>query len=282
MEKFNTIDEYRTLFDKINIGKHALTNGILTNDKFEKLSKENRLFYENVENGMLIYIDYGTYYNTLYNISQNGSIEITKKDKPVVIKSMYLNNRKERQKTINTILQNGGFELKDTMEQIVGKPEMILDKIRKPCALSKRIMNKEGFVLKILEESRLDELKYMQGNIAQIPFYQFEYFSDDDYVQEIHNGHVVCIINKKNNEICGVRHFFLENNSIYGWVAVKDEYKKVYGMALAFSEYSLEFALKKGHAVMGWITNTNVDSIRYHMKLGYTWTGRCMDEWIFE
>lgn len=282
MKKFTNFEEYKKIYNDINSNKRVLSNGIVSSERFEKLLNENRIFYELVNNGVLIYIDNEDYYFTLYCISEDGNINIKKKDKPVVIKSMYHVNKKEKQGRANSILEKAGFVLKDTMEQIVGDPDKILKKINKPYELSLRIMNNEGLVLEKFPIARLNELKEMQKNIAQIPYYQFDYFTDEELKKEILEGRIICVRNKKNDEICGIRHFFLEKNNMYGWVVIKDEYKKRYGMALIFTKYSLEYALNNGNLVTGWITNTNFESINYHTKLGYTWSGRCMDDWILE
>lgn len=281
MKKIATMDEYIQLLKDIKKKYSPIfTNCYMFKSEISRLITQNRFYYEEIEGGGIFYADELTHYQAYYHVNIDCKIHFNKKEKDIVIKNIYLDGRKpEKIKRIEQKIAQTGFELVDRMGQIEGDPKVILQNIERPFRISERILKQEGFQLTPAKKEMLNEIRDMQLQINEIPYYQFSYYSDEELIDEADQGHLVCILNP-NDEICAVRHFFIEGSGIYGWIAIKEPYKKKYGMAIVFSEYTLRYAMEHDLKVLGWITDTNSVSIQYHHKIGYHWTGRYADEWL--
>lgn len=283
MKSVASINEYLNILKDVkNKYSPIYTNCYMFKPEIERLIHQGRLSYEETEGGVVFYSDESTHYQAYYHVNISRKFEISKKEKDVLIRNIYVDGRKNgKLEEMEARISETGFVLEDRMGQIEGKPETILENIKRPYRISNRFLTAEGFQLTTASKDMLDEIRKMQLEIEEIPYYQFSYYSDEELMEEIAQGHLMCILSPE-QEICAVRHFFIEGTGIYGWVAVKEAYKKKYGMAVVFSEYMLNYAVEHGLKPMGWITDTNSASIQYHTKIGYHWTGRYMDEWLLK
>lgn len=281
MQKIQSREEYVNIIDENKKAyKKLVTNCYMHVEEAEKYIAQDRLYFETVDGGLFLYVDEALYYLGYYYLAPDAGPEISAKDKDVVIKNIYAEGRKkDAVLRVEELLQQNGFVLADTMRQISADPETVLKNLERPGKVAKRILDSSGFRLVSAAPDRLEEIREWQNHMDCIPYYQVDYFTDEELLEEIDAGRLVCMVDAT-GKICAVRHVFVRGKSMYGWVSIGEAYRKRYGMVLVFSVYTLEYALKHGLKVMGWITTTNQPSIQYHMKIGYQWENRYTDEWL--
>ena len=83
------------------------------------------------------------------------------------------------------------------------------------------------------------------------------------------------------DNLCAVHFLNRENGKAEGWYAIKEAYRRAYGIIMLFTYSGMKRAKKNGmKKVTGWMLRSNTESIKYHKKLGYVWEDRIMEEWI--
>lgn len=281
MEKVTSLERYHALVKTAKKEKKAVaTNCFLFPYTIQHYIELGRFYYEELASGVAFYFDSETYYLGYYYLNTELSVEIQRKDKPVVTQMIYGEKAKDNAfKKMEEMFALAGFVLADTMKQITADPQVVLQKIYSPVKVAKRLLEKQGFRVSPISREYFDQVSKLQKETPEIPFYQIPYFSEKELIEDAQCGRLLGIFDSKNN-LCTVRHFFPEGKNLYGWLAVKSEYKDLYGMALLMTEITMNYAIENNFKISGWITDNNKQSMQYHMKLGYQWTGRCMDEWV--
>lgn len=282
MKKVENIDEYFTVVNwKRKENKATFTNCYLYQDEVQRLITKEKIFYEKVDGGILIYVDEMEYYQMYYYINVEAAWKIERKDKDIVIKNIYIEGRKNKKLALfEGKIQEFGFYLLDRLGQIECDMQILQKKMEELYPSAKNLFIQNGFTLIEPNLEIISQIRSFQKNIEEIPIYQIPYFDDEDFITFGKKKQIFCVLDK--NGQLGAIKVFLEEKATYGYVAIKEEYQRWYGIAPVMSHLSMNYAKERKIKLLGWIADTNIKSIKYHMKIGYHWTGRYTDEWILK
>ena len=280
MEAVTSFQQYSDLVREARQSRQAkVTNCYLYRVSVERLIGQGRFYFEQAEGGVLFLADEQLYYQTYYYLNIDFPFHLKAKDKPLLVQHLYMKDRKPdyirflEEKMIAT-----GFRLTDTMGQITADPDVVMKKLSRICNYARNELDAQGFRILQINRTLLPAIRELQLHVPEIPVHQILFFSDDELLQA---GSGDCIVGRTGN-LCAVCQSYPMGDGGYGWIAVKKAYQDVYGMAPVLTELAARRRSGEGKRMGGWIDLTNLQSIRYHMHAGYSWTGRLMDEWLLD
>lgn len=284
MKAVYSLQHYYTLIaeEKNQLGI-LKTNCALLPESIERYIFLGRFFYEEAQSGLLFFSDEESYYQTYYYLKEGETFCLSKKDKPVLIQNIYREGKENRFLTfLGRELSESGFVLQDTLRHAVLKDsDMLFQSLEKSVQGIERLFTKKGFVFQKVVREQLDELKFFMGTIEQIPFWQYPYYTDEEYVREADAGRLSCILNE-DNRIVAARHLIISGKKAYGWVGIDEAYKAFYGFAPYILYKQLVYLRNHNITMCSWVMDTNMPSIQYHNRIGSTWTGQMEDEWLLD
>ncbi|MCM1568120.1 MAG: GNAT family N-acetyltransferase [Roseburia sp.] len=281
MFRVDTYDRYKEYIieTKSRVGK-TVSNDYMFREQVERYIGLGRLYVEEVEAGCLFYSDEDTHYRCYFYLNPSLNMKVCKKDKLVLAQVIYPNARTNGELT--GLLENGGFRLSGVMDYIQNHPETAMEKLKKPMKAVEKLFEQNKLHYRTLEQAQLSEFVSLQGEIQNIPYYELAYYTEEEYLQMIEKGWLLCVVNEK-HEICAVRQFECQNKMLHSWYAIKESYQKEYGIAIMFMYHSFKYALENGvKKIYGWVRRDNRESIKFHKKLGFEWTDRMMEEWTVD
>ena len=284
MENVYSVEQYYALIskNKERLGR-LKTNCTLTPTLIERYISMDRFLYEEVESGIFFFSDEDFFYQAYYYLRDNISFCFEKKNKPVLLQNIY----KEEKDNLflsffNAELERNNFILKDTLRHAVLKnSDKLFLSLEKSVKSIARIFDKKGFVFQNVTYNQISELKTFMSHIEEIPFYQYPYFTDSEYMEESNAGRLSCIVDA-DNKIVAARHLIVVGKKAYGWVGIADEYKTLYGFAPFILYKQLIYLRENNISMCSWVKTTNIPSIQYHNRIGSTWTGQLEDEWLLD
>lgn len=280
MQKVQTLEQYQSLVKSAKSKKKAMiTNCFLFPSAVQHYIKQNRFYYDELASGMMFYYDSEAYFLGYYFLNPELPVKIAAQAKPIVLQNLYNSSSKRENRQLDQRLQEAGFVLSDSMRQIKAEPATVLEKIAPICKRAQEKLEEEGFRFCILSREYLPQMWELLKETPEIPFYQIPYFSDEDLQQQIDSELIVGIVDQDGN-LCTAHQSFLEGKTLYGWLAVRPEFKNYFGMGLMCTAYEMNYAIKNGYKVSGWIATNNKGSIRYHNRIGFENLDRYMDNWI--
>lgn len=280
MEKLKEIGTYFQLVNQVHKDNTAIfTNCYLYPKKIEKLISQGRFCYEEINAGVIFLVDEKEYYEAYYVLCSNKEWSLKPKDKDIVINNIYMKDKKsEKLKLLEKQLEKNGFLLKETFGHIKCDAQVISRKLGRFSEVANRLMKENNLSLVAPDYKLVPQIRGILESLDTISNYQIPYFREEEIIEFGKEGRFICIINEK-RELCAVK-FYREEDSLYGTIAIKEEYQKAYGIAVILYCHLPGYMKGKDLKPEGWIATVNTESIKYHMNLGYYWTGRYMDEWV--
>lgn len=284
MEFVYSVEQYYELIEvrKKELGR-LKTNCTLNGEMINRYISMKRFFYEECESGLFFFSDEENYFQLYYYLQDGILFDIKRKNKPILIQNIYQEGKENKFLSfLNIQLQKNGFELKDTLRHaVLRETDKLFEKIEKSVNKIACIQKKEKLEFKDVGEEQLEELKIFMNGIEEIPFYQYPYFTDEEYLEEAKEGKLSCIVNE-NGKMIAARHLIVSGKKAYGWVGIDNKYKGLYGLAPLILHHQLIYLRKNNIAMCSWVKTTNVPSIQYHNRIGSVWTGQLEDEWLLE
>ncbi len=276
MDKFQNVEEYNNLVNGVRKEfKPTLTNCYLYPEEVERYISQGRLYYEKYVGELLIYSDEMTHYRIYYYWNQNYPFLVYKKDKVCAVANIYRGAEKsEKLLKAEEALLGAGFNQGDRMRHIEADWEVFQKQLRKFLPPAEKLFLEAG--LKVMKPTKemCPKIREFQKHMETIPFYEMQYITDSEMCE---SGKVICIVNQE-GEVCAV-----DSWGNQGWKGILEEYRKSCGISLIqcklLAEHLQERKIKK---LTGMISETNVQSIRFHFALGYHWVDRYTDFWLLE
>lgn len=283
MEKVKTIEQYEKLVaDFKKKGHRIISNNYMFIDDIRRYINMKRLYYEELENGLVFYSDEETHYRCYFYIDSLRDMKISRKDKVLLTQILYRENRINKVQVLRDSLRESGFHLQDKMDYIVTEASTKMNKIERLVKYAEELLEENQLVFRSILPEELEQFREFQKNIKNIPFYQVPYYSAEEYMQAIKENRAQCIVDVKGS-ICAIHFFEYKNGNMLGWYAIEEEYQKAYGIALLFTYSTRQFAIQNHtRKIYGWVLKDNKESIKYHKKLGYIWQDRIMEEWLLD
>ena len=276
------LDEYTRLIEeaKERLGK-LRTNCPLFLDAIKRYIDLGRLYYEPVKSGLVFYTDEDNYYQGYFYVVPDRTFVVEKKGKPVVIQNIYQGTKKDWLLSVESALSDNGFVLRNTMKHGVFTGYDNIPKIKKTGLQIHRIFEKEGLSLSPVSMDRIPEMLAFQTTIKEIPFYEFPYYTLQEYAVEAEEGRLLMVTDRQGKMIAA-RHLIVNGKKAYGWVGIQEEYKSAYGIAIAFLLHALDYIQEHDIKMCSWVDETNIPSLQYHERLGTDWTGHKQSIWVMD
>lgn len=282
MKRIYTIDQYKDLLkeNKEN-SRGGLTNNYLGIHGIKKYISLERMYFETMEKGYVIYLDEGKYYRMLYCGRAENINRITPKDKPLMFRFIYDKNTDKKQEWDNILSAFGLSEFDNTIQICANISEQ--HDVDVKLAKSTRFIERFGLGISYATQGMIDEIFRLRDTEPVLSIYHFEYETESEICEDIVNG-LYRVVTNKDNEVVAAQHFIEKNGTINGeWLAVKEEYKLQYGIGGALAYHSFDYAKQKGvDMYYGWVDIKNENSLKYHESLGYRMTGKMSESWIME
>ena len=280
MERITSLDEYYAIVKAAKGDGGALkTNCMLFPDALQRYIRLGRLGYEVIDAGVAVLADEENFYQVFAHVHPDVPFRIERKEKPLLFQNMYKGEKKPWMLQVEESLSGSGFALADTLKQGIFTGYDSIPRIRRSATGAERIFRREGFTLAPLRKDQIPEMLAFEKTIDEISFYQFPYYTDEEYMEEAQAGRLCCVTDAE-GRIIGARHLIVNGKKAYGWVGVEEQYKTRYGVALMFLVHALDYIEKYDIKMCSWVKTTNVPSLQYHERLGTDWTGHLEDEWL--
>lgn len=280
-------DDYYGIINrcKSKLGRLA-TNNYMFPKATGRYIRLGRLYCEEMEKGLVFYLDEERCYHAYYYIAESADaadFDIGCKDKPVLVQHIYSENAKSGlYQRAEQSLQRSGFERKAVSRHaVLQQPDRILGVVERSVKGIQRLFDQNGFVYQNVGEEQLEDVLAFSTQIREIPYYQIPYFTADELMEESRAGRFCCVTDSL-GRIAAARHLIVDGKKAYGWVGVREEYKKRYGMAVMFLYHALQYIQRHDIRMCSWVVRENTDSIQYHERIGSEWTGHLKDEWVLD
>ena len=279
MEKVCSKQEFFDIIKANRKNTHAdINNNFLSSSEIERLVNRDALYYEVKENGIIFLSDEVEYYNIYYYWNSNEDFPAIEKDKPVVIVNYWQGDKGEKQLRFEEKLKKAGFKNSHLSGQIKKNPERLKEVVDRTYGLSKKIFDGCGLRLIPPEKEHVEGMRELFRSLKEIPVWHVPYRSDEEIVESGKRGNTVCAIDK-NGRVCGAITYF-QDDATYGWVGVAEDYQKKPGIPVVLYEWSYRRIMERNPNLNGWIAEDNLKSSKFHLAMGFTWTGRHKEDWV--
>lgn len=284
MDRVQSVEHYYALIaeNKNRLGM-LKTNCTLTRTAIQRFLSLGRFFYRETEAGIFFFSDEEAYYQAYYYLQEGVAFSFVREKKPVLLQDIHREGVSSPFLAfLNRELVKNGFVLQDTLRHaVLDQTDGLLHSLEKSVKSVERIFKKKGFVYQKVERGQLQELKSFMQHIDQIPYYQYPYYTDQEYMEESEAGRLSCIVDDS-GRMLAARHLITAGRKVYGWVGIEEEYKALYGFTPLFLYTQMLYLRENNMLMCSWVKTTNQPSIQYHNRIGAVWTGQVEDEWLLE
>ncbi len=283
MEKIHSIDEYYALLSEVNKNfKNISSNCFLSADAVKRFLRQERFYLVRVEDGILFLSDEEFYYRGYYYWNPETPKNLPIFEKPVLAKHLYYQGHKKEDLLRNeNILSFCGFKKYDTNYQIEMEQEKE-EQIQCQLQLFNRILEKGEFQIEYAGAEQYEEILRLRMETSEFSCFTFSYLSEEEILRGMEEHSYLCVFDRFHN-ICATT--YVDYSSIIpegNGLCVKEKYKKRFGFGGALLYRALSDSFEKGcKRYRGWITQGHEASIQFHERMGFQYTGKMEEDWIW-
>ncbi len=271
MKKILSLQEYQSLLNSNKQAHGAVdTNCFLMSSSFAPYVDAGRLYYEQYDQGVVVYIDEGDYYNLYYYLEKDAAFPKIHQEKPILIEE--IDSRGTREAYLQELeprLQTAGFSLYRVNEQFEKKlsaedPEPAYRKMLDALQVQHLSITRCTDKAMAAEVIRLWESEL---ELSDVPAAHRQFLEKGDTVY--------CIVNEKGQVV-----------STYWWaragrrayearhIVTHPEYlRKGLGKTLMLACF-MDVKAQGVDTIITWISDQNTRSIALHEKMGFRKNGR--------
>lgn len=278
MVRLKSLTDYHAIRKRLQKEGKRFTNDMLSEQEVEKLIVSNRIQYMECEAGATFVIDEGVYYRAVLCIDSEKNWELSRQDKPVMMRTRYQKDKKKNNllKLEQQLKQNGFFYQDTTMEIRIGVEER-REYYEKQYQRAQKLLERMNCRIGKANYCHHKQIQTLLQQQKVFEYFQKPYKTEEEIKDEYESGQHVCIFNA-DGQVIGCNSGYELNGCWYGEsIAVTDEYKMC-GLAPIFLYYSV--CNRNAHTIKGVIRIDNTDSIRFHKKMGWTLTNKYIDCWL--
>lgn len=282
-EQITSLREYKEIIKEAREGiTSRIMNLALLTDEVQRYISLGRMYVLKYNTGIQILLDEESYYRCFFIWEEGASFGVEKQDKPLLVRLPYKHRTESATTTLDSMLEKSGFLLKDTSAQIVVDAGGDGTQYQKQFERMRNLIERGNFSVKYADVKDLEQIRALRDADQTFSRYHFTYKTETEWKHSIENGYIRCIYNE-NGQVVAAQQFDVDDVGIQGeWISVLDEYKNNYGFGMVLAYQSLVYANEKKKRFYGWVVSANERSVRYHMKLGYQFTGRYVKDWVLE
>lgn len=278
MPYLKNLDEYHAIKKRLKGEGKRFTNDMLSDEDLEKFILSDRVQYVECEAGVTFLINEETYYKAILHIDPKKNWRIDQQDKLVVMRTRYQKDKKKNELLqLEKQLKQSGFFYQDTVVEIRLDVEERREYYEKQYQRALKLLERMNCRI---EKDCYRYHRQVQELIKQqnaVQHFHLEYKSEDEIKAECASGAHTCILNSE-DEVLAHASGHEVNGCWYGdLLIVKEEYK-MYGLAPMFA-YERVYN-RKMNTIRGGVPIDNEESIRFHRKMGWTFTNKYIDHWL--
>ena len=282
MRQITSADDFFTLINDAKARCGRLDNNcLLFPEAVERYISLNRFWGEETDSGVIFYSDEDAYYQAYCYVGRDMPLELSPKDKPVLVQTVFRGEKLPAVKRIEDKLADRGFSLVKTSRhgEFIGYDG--IPRIKRAQRGTQRIFEREGLVMASVQRAQFPEIDAFKKTIPELAFYEFPYYTEDELLEEAEQGRFLCVTDRE-GRIIAARHLIVSGKKAYGWVGIDDAYKALFGIALMFLCHALDYIQENGIRMCSWVDEKNTASLEYHERLGTEWNGQKMNDWLLQ
>lgn len=280
MRKIQTLSEYKEILRQNKSKRcHVATNCYLMAGAMEEYIIKGCLFAAEYDDGLIIFIDEGNYFNLYYFWESGMPLPNLKQDKPVMIEELNNNgSRDDYLSQFEQLLFQAGFSLyKHNLQVVAILKDGEQDRYISIYEEKKKRLKAQGFRIEpcmneacmkqvvSLWESALDSTDIPQSH---------KIFNPDN--------RVFCIFDSE-NKLCAAKWWHIGGKTSEGRHVVTNKEFERKGLGstiqLAWITDGFNFGVER---YMTWISDTNEASLAMHKKAGFLCNGRSSKQYILK
>ncbi len=279
MKKIESLNEYKELLRKNKANRtHMDTNCFLMSSAVEKLIDKDCVFAVEYSQGLIIFIDEGSYFNLYYFWESGMPLPELRQNKPVLIEELNNNGTRDAYlEKFEPVLTKAGFSLFQHNLQLEANLKDCEQELRDKLEQKKNRLEAQGFRI----EPCTDEA--CMKKVVSL----WESALEPTDIPKDHKGlnpenEVFCIFDNENT-LCAVNwwHHSKKTSEVRHLVTNKDFERRGLGSTLQL--VWLVNALDNGvERHMTWIANTNTPSLELHKNAGFKCNGRTSKQYILK
>lgn len=280
MKQISSIEQYYGLIDYIkSLKENYLSNIYLSSELVNQYISKGLLYFTQSENSLQLYIEHEKYYEMLFMYPNGFHFEVNILDKPIL--SNVILSEDELDSDINDNLTKLGFTLISKQCGLSYDPQEVLQNINETAEYLSSELREGGFRMITPDLRHYKQLREFVEGVKELHFWDVERNSEKEYLQDCKDNLVNVIIDKNGN-ICAANYAYIYGKHEYGWVAVAEEYRKTYGMAVVLTRKKMQDMINRKHMGTGWVSCDNTRSLRYHIGIGEKPNGRYKYQYLLE
>ncbi len=278
MNELRSYTEYCEIVKQAKkVRKSTTTNCLMSEEEMTRLSDQHRVYFEECDGGILIYVDEISHFLLFYYWNPDFFMTIEPKNKAIVSRTVYSEQKKDSQKKIDQMLLQNNFKKGDVLRLAI---KTGITEGNKKIALAKRVFDGSGLKIVNAAEEYIQEIRELMDIDDAMHRYEIPYLTDQEIVESGQKGRFVCVVDG-NNKVVGFRGSSTENTS-NGYMRIRDEYKVHFGIAMVLLDYSDTYSDEHGLKNISWIEEQNISSVRLHLDMGREWGNRYMEYMILD
>ena len=282
IENVNSREEYSELVYSMKLNKNGLlSNSYVSSKSVDRLINQKRIRYSLSDRGLFFFEDEIEYYNLVFFIAVDSEIPLFDLDKPVIIRFLSRRGKEESLLKMKKQIEESDYEHKGKYANVQGDPRVILEKLDEVAPKAEQFLERFGIDIVSPDINTIRKIREMQYTIDSIPFYDIEYRTDEEMQKASEEGYLLAAIKRDSKELCGANYSILNGRYVTGWIAVLDKYRDIPGISVCLHKRAVGRDARNGHIKKTWISTDNRDSLTYHERIGFKYTGEEMDVWLY-
>lgn len=280
MVNLKSVDDYHTIRKRLKEERKYFTNDMLSDEDVKRFIAADRVQYAECEAGVTFLIDEDTYYKAVLYIDPAKIWKIDQQNKPVIMRTRYQKDKKKKELLqLEQQMQKNGFLYQDTAVEIRLDTGDRKEHYEKQYQRAQKLLERMNCRTEKVCYRYHEQIQKLIKQQNTVQYFHLEYKSEDEIKAEYANGNHTCILNSE-DELLAYGSGYELNGCWYGdLIVVKEEYK-MYGLAPMFLYGCVHN--RKVNTIKGVILTDNKDSIRFHKKMGWTFTNKYIDCWLME
>lgn len=276
MERVKSLEQYSALIKEVRQTHSSVqTNCYMLPDAVEKQLSKNKLFALDVGAGIALIIDEGAFYQLYYYVGLNETILFDRKDKPVILDQIYLQNKKtESVVQIEKKWLDCGFHnyktyrhitLKMTQEQLDGIPLSLDD---------------ENYVMVKAKPSDTEAVSKLWTSSLDVLSTALP--EPEEISELIEQGLVFCARSEASGKIGAVMKLEYQRGVYLIHHVVVDSDHRRQGLAKRLYDYCYRLTGTEGTQYYGWVDVNNIPSLQLHLSKGWKFNGRLTSQLLLD
>lgn len=277
-------EEYEETVSSLKAPRNGfITNTMVTKQSIERYMKQRRFLVDTFSDGIIFFKDEKEFYDLVFFWNKDAVLPKLAMKKPCVIRRMErVGQESETKKWMEKNFPNIGFCIANEYINVQGDPKELLKNLNTVAPKAETFLERFGIEIVSPDHEMIKKIRMMQYEIRNIPFYDIDYYSDEELLEDSQKGYLLAAVDKRNGKLCGANHSVIMGKYVTGWLAVRDEYINIPGIGICLHKKAMERDLLSGHLKRTWIAKNNKESQEYHKRIGYLPTGAEMSVWLMD